>query len=395
MGKCLKFICLIIILTSGPLNVSEAQYPFIRYELNKITLPADSTDWLDFSTKIKAARHGGKLNILHFGDSHIQGDYFTGQVRKQLFNYLGIKLPPRGITMPYRVAGTNGPDELFSNSHGYVEATSVRKGYPAFFALSGYRISACDSLVSISLKDTSNYRFNKVSIFHNRLKTQKLHVNETPAAKVSQISDSLVVSIFILDELTSEVNLKISNSSTKCKTYLYGFALENDQIEVSYNSIGVNGATFNTFLNLQDTKNLVNFLKADCIIFSYGTNDALFRTIDTTFLKKQLISGINLVRSANSDIPILFTTPGDFLINKQVINPKTALVSKIIRETAIENNCGYWDFYTIMGGNGSVREWYKKELMFKDWIHLSKKGYRVQGDLFFDALLKLKDLKKS
>jgi lysophospholipase L1-like esterase len=46
-----------------------------------------------------------------------------------------------------------------------------------------------------------------------------------------------------------------------------------------------------------------------------------------------------------------------------------------------------------MGGRGSVRDWYSNQLFFKDGIHLSKKGYRYQGDLFFEAFIKLKDLK--
>jgi hypothetical protein len=116
------------------------------------------------------------------------------------------------------------------------------------------------------------------------------------------------------------------------------------------------------------------------------------RIADTTRLKNQIADCIKTVRLATPGVPVILTTPGDYLINKQHINPRTALVARLIRSTAMENNCAYWDFYQVMGGAGSVKDWYKNQLVFKDWIHLSKKGYRFQGDLFFEAFIKIKDI---
>jgi hypothetical protein len=38
-----------------------------------------------------------------------------------------------------------------------------------------------------------------------------------------------------------------------------------------------------------------------------------------------------------------------------------------------------------MGGLYSSKKWDKHGLMFKDILHLSKEGYKFQGDLFFEA----------
>jgi lysophospholipase L1-like esterase len=70
------------------------------------------------------------------------------------------------------------------------------------------------------------------------------------------------------------------------------------------------------------------------------------------------------------------------------------VAAKLIKETALANNCGVWDFFHVMGGRGSVKDWYSNQLVFKDGIHLSKKGYKYQGYLFFEAFIKLKDLEK-
>jgi hypothetical protein len=40
-----------------------------------------------------------------------------------------------------------------------------------------------------------------------------------------------------------------------------------------------------------------------------------------------------------------------------------------------------------MGGEGSSRQWYKKGWMYRDFVHLSKAGYKQQGEMFYNALM--------
>jgi len=52
-------------------------------------------------------------------------------------------------------------------------------------------------------------------------------------------------------------------------------------------------------------------------------------------------------------------------------------------------DCGVWDFFTIMGGEGSIEKWFEMGLTAPDKLHLNRKGYRLKGALLFDALVKL------
>ena len=47
------------------------------------------------------------FTIIHIGDSHIQGDYFSGEIRMQLQSYFGNG--GRGILFPYALAKSFGP----------------------------------------------------------------------------------------------------------------------------------------------------------------------------------------------------------------------------------------------------------------------------------------------
>jgi lysophospholipase L1-like esterase len=40
-----------------------------------------------------------------------------------------------------------------------------------------------------------------------------------------------------------------------------------------------------------------------------------------------------------------------------------------------------------MGGFGSMGKWYAMKLTAKDRVHFSGKGYQIQGDLFYTALM--------
>ncbi len=57
-------------------------------------------------------------------------------------------------------------------------------------------------------------------------------------------------------------------------------------------------------------------------------------------------------------------------------------------ELAEETDCAVWDFYKVMGGLRSVVKWQNNGLAAKDRVHLTAKGYKLQGDLLFDALMK-------
>jgi hypothetical protein len=41
-----------------------------------------------------------------------------------------------------------------------------------------------------------------------------------------------------------------------------------------------------------------------------------------------------------------------------------------------------------MGGYGSSQKWYKAKLMQRDRIHFTNEGYKIKGDLLYEAFLK-------
>lgn len=373
-------------LSSSICQGQHSYYPFIRYNSNRLVLPVDTSGWVHFKRKATEVRNRttNSLVVLHLGDSHIQGDYFTGEVRKLFFNYLHVEDCSHGIWFPYTLVGSNGPDEILVSGKG-IKGSSILHPVLPYYAITGYTMGGNNLKAHIHLKDTSAMRFSKFSIYHNG--GASFSCDGFSKDSEIKLTDELYVSSWHSARSTSELSLDIGSEGGK-ETLIYGFSLDNTQNHISYHNIGINGATFNTFNQLKGIRETLRFLKPDCIVLSYGTNDAMDTRLDSSRLEKQIIRMIDTLRGACPGIPLIFTLPGDHLIGKKYPNGRLPFVCSTIKRICREQNCIYWDFYSIMGGKGAMRYWYAEDLAFRDLLHLSKEGYKLQGDLFFDALVK-------
>ncbi len=110
-----------------------------------------------------------KVNIVHIGDSHIQGDLMTNKIRKMLQQQFGNA--GRGFVFPYQLAKTNGSyNERFYSNRTW---ESYRNIYPVKnrpVGLSGIGLwrDAGGFTVQLNIKDPA-YKFNSIHIItpHN------------------------------------------------------------------------------------------------------------------------------------------------------------------------------------------------------------------------------------
>jgi hypothetical protein len=60
-------------------------------------------------------------------------------------------------------------------------------------------------------------------------------------------------------------------------------------------------------------------------------------------------------------------------------------LAQMLRKIALENDCLYYDWYRLAGGEGAMSTWYSYGLARKDHIHLTDKGYALKGYLLAKA----------
>jgi len=380
---------------------SIIEYPFIKYEYNKIDFISDSTSYDSLLHKLHnlVTKGEGKLEILQIGGSHIQADIYSNVARYRLQNFYPGLNGGRGFVFPYSAAKTNNPVNLTVQSEGDWSACRniLKKRTEELLGLSGISISTNDSVASFkisSYKSYYHYDFNRVKLFYNINDSLNYFVQIADSALVDSVyTDSLKqYTEYFLKEYIDTLCVKVVKRDTNRGTFVfYGADLETDDPGIVYHSIGINGASIPSFLRCQLFEKQMSVIAPDLVILSLGTNDAYGKTFNSEVYFNNYDTLIQRIISASPKVAIMITVPNDDYYHKRYPNPFTAEQETVIYRLAKKYNAGVWDLYKIMGGLNSSQIWYEYNLMRYDRIHFTRKGYELKGDLFFNALLRLYD----
>lgn len=335
-----------------------------------------------------------KINIVHIGDSHIQADVFTGQVRKKIKGFLGEEISPRGFIFPFTIAKSNNPSDfriIYSGNWDACYATVNRSD--CNYGLSGVSISTHDSLTRIKIKLNEmlglEHRFDRLKIFYNLDRSDyevyPIHENFYYSSRRDAFLNYVVFDLSRPVDSVDLIFMKGRNES-EVPLEIYGFSLESQRHGVQYNAVGYNGATIETFLlGRQLIPNLIA-LNPDLIVISLGTNSGLYNTFRAKSFGRDYRQLLEILRDLFPDIPIMATTPNDNHYDDK-INKNMPRIREVILNLAGDYDLAVWDFYKIMGGQGSMLNWLKTGYAKADKIHFNSRGYLMQGDLFYSALL--------
>jgi lysophospholipase L1-like esterase len=385
-------IILIVTLNFSALSQSVCDtLNFIHCDHNKIiTTNAESTQSFIKKFKNLNSLDAEHINIVHIGDSHLQAGFLTEQIKQELFNYYcSDSVVSPGFIFPYTIAQTNNPFFYQVDYSGeWTWSKNVDSEKTSQLGLSGITVKTTDSLATFSIKinhknDSSfskRYGFNTIKLLHNNNHPTSLKINGQKIAWGDHKT------FFNLNEIIDSVHFEVANSDSTQYFELYGIILENSLAKINYHSIGVNGATTQSYLKCDYFSKHIQEINPDAIIISLGTNEAFdeeFRSLEHEYILKDLIL---LLKDSAPNSTIILTSPNDHIKNGMP-NKKVAVVRKNIIKVAKEFNLAFWDFYTIMGGKESIEDWYKMNLTGEDKLHFKKKGYEIQAELFVMALI--------
>ena len=370
-------------------------YPFIESQKNNLKIFGDKT-WNQFFEKLDNQYSNGKnkINILHFGGSHIQADIWSNRMRTNFQHSSPYCQSGRGFIFPFRLIKSNGSPVIISSHSGrwkgYRNSVNHHKGP---FGLMGARADLLDTMSKINIwhknplneydsfnsidiffKDSSNNYDIKIIVDSNiqiDYKRNKEHIK----FQLSQSVDSLSIHIFRKKNIPSKFSF-------------FGLLLDNDKNGISYHSIGVNGASVRSYLRCIDFEKQLRIIKPDLVIFSIGINDAYEEDFSKESFYNNYDTLIQKIKSNNPNTAILLTTNNDSYYKRKYPNKRALEVREKMLELAKNKDLALWDMFQVMGGLNSIIDWQKNQLAKKDLIHLTYDGYNLIGDLLFDAFMK-------
>ncbi|MGD1840159.1 MAG: GDSL-type esterase/lipase family protein [Thermonemataceae bacterium] len=372
------------------------QHRFIAYEKNHLFLPQKNTlkPFYAALDTLKYTQHG-QVNIVHFGDSHIQADYFTGQIRKRFHQQADWGNGGRGYLFPCGlITRTYDPSTIVLKKYGRWEGCrNIETKKRCSWGLAGMVATTYDVEASFDIKPKAigttyltdrvrlYYPTDQASLFNPRIWDG---YGFLPPHRI--FKDGYAE--FILTQPTHQVGISFQKNRLSQDHFTFqGVALASKQSGVVYHSVGVNGAKVTSFLGSTQLATHIKSLQPNLVIISLGTNDCYKINFNTQHFKASYQQLIQQVRRTCPKAAILLTTPGDTYLRDYRYNPHTLKVNNILYELARQYNLAVWDLYQVMGGYSSIGKWQAARLAAKDRVHFSKTGYEIQGDLFYEALL--------
>ena len=375
----------------------KLKYKFIKTEKN--ILEGDTLSLYPFFDKLSQLEQGKnqKVVIVHIGDSHLQADHFPGILRVNFQKQFGNA--GRGLIAPFKVGRTNEPSSYKSNSNSRWQARRIVNEKDSLpIGISGLSIKNDDFKTNLTIstfnKDGLDYSFNKITLFHQKgIKNYSFNVCDSTScfqAKIDATSDTLSEFSTIKINPCNSVIFNINEQDTLSKktALIYGMLLENEQAGILYHMIGINGAEYRHYNKNKKMQNQMALLNPDLIIISLGTNEAYAPRYNNEEFYLQVDSLISNLKAKNPDATFIITTPGDSNKRRKYKNPNNQKAANTLISYCQQHHLVYWNWFQIMGGTGVVNKWALKGLTSKDKLHLSRKGYELQGALLHTAIIK-------
>lgn len=380
----------ILILTVLPLQ--GRRYPFVRAEKNELQFPGGpSADYALFLRKLDSLVISGSadVRILHVGGSHVQGGTWTDRLRR---SFLALRYGMdggRGLVFPFAAASTNTPVSYTTTAVGNWETTRCLKP-DRTIGLAGIGATAADTSARVVIDllprekriMQQHYCFNRVTVMG--------YGNREPVLLLSK-KDTLwgrregVLWKFDLPAYTDWIQLGLSQTGTGSYT-LEGVYLDKTVKGFTYSEAGINGAATSSWLKCEDWERNLRVVKPDMVVFSIGINDIQGPDFSVDRFKNNYRQLVKMVKKVNPRCAIFFTGINDSSYRHHV-NPHTEAVETAMSELAKEFKGVFWDMYEVMGGYGSMEVWREAGLAQSDLVHFTPDGYRLLGDLLFDAIM--------
>ncbi|MDQ3072752.1 MAG: GDSL-type esterase/lipase family protein [Bacteroidota bacterium] len=377
-----------------PYVIDRSKYSFLPFEKNKLYLPETANAYPLFESLRKLMLSGEEqVNIVHIGDSHIQADYFSGRLRELFQTTFPGGNGGRGFVFPYTLAHTNNPvNYKVTYTGSWSGCRNVEYNRECLLGLAGISATTNDDYSTFTISTVMQdlpYDYSRIRLYYDApdgVYQVMLLQNDLP---LSPSIDS-VNNIFEWNLLTSvtEVKFEIKRKASQTGAFtVLGVALETRDPGIVYHAIGVNGAEVRSFLRCSLFSKQLRTLNPSLIILSLGTNDAYTASFSSKDFEESYRKLIQDIKLHNPTALIMLTTPGDCYRYRKYPNPNNSTAGDVIHRLALEEKVAVWDFYTAMGGLGSIQKWYTHGLSAADRVHLTRPGYYLQAELFYEAFL--------
>ncbi|HEX2735426.1 MAG TPA: GDSL-type esterase/lipase family protein [Polyangiaceae bacterium] len=346
----------------------------------------------------------GKLRIAIYGASHTQGDLYTGYLRYYLQSRFGnggpgffqvAKLNAYYRTLDFKVDSTGFRVEWAQRK----DAPDVGR-YGLLGAAAVGQFPYARVLVTPANERDLAYAAERYELYFDKGPAAgdfKLRVDEGKAETVTGHAESVSAGYFAFQRPKGWHEIEVRPKGNG-PVRLFGISVERNEPGIVIDTLGINGTRAANLLRWDEAlwSEQLTRRAPELAIVAYGTNEVTDTGEAITTYTENLRQVLTRLRKALPTQSCLLVGPGDFPKGEDEVwqtRPRLLQIIDVQRRLAPEFNCGFWDTFAFMGGEGSMHRWVsvRPALGSPDHIHFTARGYVQMGMALGDALMRAYD----
>lgn len=325
------------------------------------------------------------VRVAVIGDSYIEGDIFTQDVRRLLQKRYG------GRGVGYMSMHSDFPGfrrSVIQSDKGWTVVDMRHARRDSIKTISGeYCVGTPESQASFrGVKDAEAGAWSRSRLMFISPESGTLRLSTDSGETSCEVEASSDVQCLTVDGETTFFNI-VSGTD---RIMVLGAWLEDPTgISVDCMSLRGNSGVSHRSISVHLAAEMSQYTDYDLIIMEFGMNALSSEQTEYSAYGQLMAKTIARLRACYPRADIIMLGVGD---RGQKNGSEIESLPTVSALTAAQRNCAqrsgvvFWDIRAAMGGENSVVDWRKRGLVNADYIHLNHKGGAVLAEEFVKAL---------
>lgn len=339
------------------------------------------------------------VRIMHWGDSQIEIDRISEELRNELqsrFGGIGPGLLPIEQTIPSSTVGQTASGKisrylLWGPETGRYAAHRNYGPLLSFSKMESGRVEL--SFVRGVSATAASGKFSKVVVLTGHRNSALQVFASTGFSQTLDAGNELQAVAVKTGEPVKQISLSLESDSG---ALLYGVSLTGSS-GISVDNLPMRGCsgTIFTGTSAQSMAKGLRILGADLLIMEFGGNmiPSLSGEVSINHYATSIGRQIEFLKRSSGGLALVFMGPSDMAVFKEGgwrTHPLLPKYVQILRDTVLAHGAVYFDMMAAMGGVQSMVAWVNAspQLAVGDYIHFSNLGAQKMGQLFCASLMK-------